>query len=104
MKWEDLESQLTSLSEDRKLELERTAKLINLIEARRHELGLTQKQLGERSGLKQSYITRVESGTTIPRIDTLLRLADALELDVTLIPRDHLSMNQEEAASLAASL
>ena len=49
---------------------------------------MTQKQLGEKAGLKQAYITRVERGVTLPRVDTLLKLADALELKIELVPND----------------
>ena len=67
--------------------LEITAQLINLIHRRRIELGLTQEQLAtkiiERGGhLRQEHIARIENGTVIPRIDTLVSIARALDLDL----------------------
>jgi len=55
---------------------------------RRHALGLSQSQLAEICGTTQSAIARLESGGRPPRIDTLLRLAAALdcELHVELRP------------------
>jgi len=41
----------------------------------RFETGLTQKQLAERSGLKQSNISRIETGRSIPNVRTLTHLA-----------------------------
>jgi len=41
----------------------------------RIETGLTQKELAERSGLKQSNISRIETGQNIPNVRTLTQLA-----------------------------
>jgi len=55
----------------------------------RKALGLSQKELAELTGTTQSAIARLESGGRPPRIDTLLRIAEALdcELIVQLRPR-----------------
>ena len=57
---------------------------------RRQALGLSQAQLAELVGTTQSAIARLERGGRPPRIDTLLRIADALgcELHVELRPHD----------------
>lgn len=56
---------------------------------RRKELSLSQAELAELVATTQSAIARLESGGRPPRIDTLLRIADALdcELLVDLKPR-----------------
>ncbi|MFN7141103.1 MAG: helix-turn-helix domain-containing protein, partial [Limisphaerales bacterium] len=41
--------------------------------------------VAKRSGLSQSMIARVERGTRIPTLDTILRIADALEVDFARI-------------------
>jgi transcriptional regulator with XRE-family HTH domain len=48
------------------------------IRARRKQLGLTQAQIAESSGIERSHITRIEGGRWVPRLDTLGRLAKAL--------------------------
>jgi len=48
-----------------------------IIEARMAE-GLTQKELAERSGLRQSNISRIENGTCSPTVSTLQMLAEGL--------------------------
>lgn len=50
---------------------------------------LSQQELAELTGTTQSAIARLESGGRPPRIDTLLRIAEALdcELIVDLKPR-----------------
>jgi transcriptional regulator with XRE-family HTH domain len=56
---------------------------------RRQAKGLSQRELAEIVGTTQSAIARLERGGRPPRIDTLLRIADALdcELVVELKPR-----------------
>jgi transcriptional regulator with XRE-family HTH domain len=59
------------------------------VESERGRRGLTQAQLAELCGTTQSAVARLERGTRPPRLDTLLRIANALdcELDVRLRPR-----------------
>lgn len=56
---------------------------------RRKQLGLSQADLAQLVGTTQSAIARLESGGRPPRIDTLQRLAAALDCDliVELRPR-----------------
>jgi len=65
------------------------ARIAGQVADRRRELGLSQAQLAELTGTTQSAVARLESGGRPPRIDTLLRMADALdcELSVELRPR-----------------
>lgn len=48
----------------------------------RKEKGLTQKQLGERCGIADSNIRKYESGTQNPKIETLDKIAQALEVPI----------------------
>jgi transcriptional regulator with XRE-family HTH domain len=59
------------------------------VAARRQELGLSQQQLAQLTGTTQSAIARLEGGGRPPRIDTLLKIAEALDCDlvVDLRPR-----------------
>lgn len=54
------------------------------VRRRREELGLTQAELAERAGLKQPAIARFEAGGTMPTIPMLERLAEALELRLSV--------------------
>ena len=51
---------------------------------RRQERGLSQRELAELVGTTQSAIARLERGGRPPRIDTLLRIADALDCDLSV--------------------
>ena len=65
------------------------ARIADQVSERRRELGLSQQQLAELTGTTQSAIARLESGGRPPRIDTLLRITNALDcdLEVRLRPR-----------------
>lgn len=56
-----------------------------LIQERRNK-GMTQKELAEASGLTQSVIARLESKKAVPQLDTLCRVAKALDCTVELVP------------------
>lgn len=43
--------------------------------------------LAERAGLSQQMVSYVERGLRIPSLDTLLRLTDAMDLDLAEIVR-----------------
>ena len=65
------------------------AQIAEQVANRRRERGLSQADLAALVGTTQSAIARLERGGRPPRIDTLLRIADALdcELVVDLKPR-----------------
>jgi predicted transcriptional regulator len=41
----------------------------------RNDMGLTQQQLAERCGIRQSNISRIENGTSSPTVATLQKIA-----------------------------
>ena len=65
------------------------AAIADQVAERRKGLGLSQTELAELVETTQSAIARLESGGRPPRIDTLLRIAAALDCDllVELRPR-----------------
>ena len=70
---------------------ELTGQIAQAVAAHRLRLNLSQAELAELCGTTQSAIARVEAGGRPPRIDTLQRIANALDctLRVELEPRTH---------------
>ncbi|MDQ3066600.1 MAG: helix-turn-helix transcriptional regulator [Actinomycetota bacterium] len=66
------------------------AAIASEVAERRAARGLSQRELAQKVSTTQSAIARLESGGRPPRIDTLLRIADALECDLhlELVPRE----------------
>lgn len=58
------------------------AQIADQVAHQRKARGLSQKELAELTGTTQSAIARLESGGRPPRIDTLLRIAEALDCDL----------------------
>ncbi|MFE2224777.1 helix-turn-helix transcriptional regulator [Agrobacterium deltaense] len=55
----------------------------------RHWAGLTQQQLAEGAGLEKQTVSLIENGHASPRLDTVYRIARALERPVADLVREH---------------
>lgn len=55
-----------------------------IIRRHRKRLGLNQSELGQRAGLRQETISLIESGNPAVRLDTLLAVLAALELELRI--------------------
>lgn len=60
-----------------------------LVKVWRKYLGLTQQVLAERAGMPQSALARIESGRHKPRIDTLRKLARAMNLTLAQLEPEY---------------
>lgn len=58
-----------------------------LIRRKRKSLGLTQHQLGAETGLRQETISLIETGNPAVRLDTLLAVLTALDLEFRIAAR-----------------
>ena len=63
--------------------------LANALKKARKQAGLTQVELSKRSGISQADISRLENGTGNPSVLLLRRLADAMDmtLSIKFVPR-----------------
>lgn len=66
----------------------------DLVYRLRSEASLTQAELAKRMGTTQSAIARMEGGGTRPTLDTLGRLAAALDQDLVVAVGKELSENR----------
>jgi ribosome-binding protein aMBF1 (putative translation factor) len=55
-----------------------------IIETARKKAGMTQAGLAEKLGTNKSYISRIETGKTEPKVSTFYRIASSLGLSVEL--------------------
>jgi predicted transcriptional regulator len=86
IKYEDFKAQrLTDLGVRAEYEaLEPEFRLIRSIISRRNELNVSQEQLARLVGTKQPGISRLERGDGNITINTLRRIADALDADLDI--------------------
>ncbi len=83
MNWNDYKEHVKACSEDDRRnmeEIEAAADIVSSLIKRRQELGLSQRALAERCGIPQSSVARIESRSVAPKLDTLIKLMQALQL------------------------
>ena len=68
----------------------------------RRRMGLNQAALGERAGLRQATVSLIETGHPAARIDTLLGLLAALDLEFHIAPRSGGAADPEAGAATDA--
>lgn len=88
MNWNEYEKNITALSKEEMEEIELLAHITSTFVMRRKELGITQVELAEKVGMKQSAIARFERGDHMPKLDTVLKIAVALGLTCKFAERE----------------
>lgn len=72
---------------------------------RRLENGLSQDKLSELTQLSANHISRIETGSKIMRIDTMIQICKVLDLDYTyLITGNQINVDAEEIVTLFRQL
>ncbi len=61
--------------------------VISKLKKARKELAISQAELGERVGLPQSHISKIESGKSDIQLSSLVQIARALDLELQLVPK-----------------
>ncbi len=84
--WADFRKEIFTTEEIAESDL-RVALIGEMIKARQQQ-GLSQKKLEELSGVKQPIIARMEKGTTVPQLDTVLKILVPLGKTLAVVPLD----------------
>lgn len=74
------------LDDDEKASIDFEVALIGRLVEAREAKGLTQKELAERAGLKQSAVARLENMKATPQINTLFKLLRPLGYTLAIVP------------------
>lgn len=80
--WNDSEL----LREDEKNRISFEVELIGKLVDAREAKGLTQQELAEQAGIKQSALARLESMKATPQIDTLFKILKPLGYTLAIVP------------------
>lgn len=81
--FQDLRNDLSEENSDLYIALEIVGKLM----ATRDRKNISQRELSRLSGVPQKTISRIENGLDIPKIQTLLKLANVLGLELSLVEK-----------------
>lgn len=83
--WEELKEEL-NITPEQQREIDLEVELMQAtIEARKNKK-ITQEELSRKSGLTQSVIARIESGTHSPTINTLMRYLLPMGYTLKVVP------------------
>lgn len=86
--WQNYKNHVQSLDDENKLlidEIEELTTIVSTMIDKRNALGISQRDLAALCGLPQSSIARIESGRTMPKLDTLLKIMHPLGLKLKLV-------------------
>src|SRR5690554_5466919 len=86
--WNKLYAGFDSLTQEDRDEIELKVKIVGEILKVRKEKGLTQAELESISGVKQSFIARVENNKTDPQLTTILKILRPLGMTLAVVPLD----------------
>ncbi len=77
-----------SITEEDATHIRLEGELIDALVVAREKAGMTQRQLAEASGLKQSVVARLEKAVHSPQIGTLIRVLEPLGYTLSIVPKD----------------
>ena len=85
--WQEQIPYLTGLSPDDQLKFAFNARFSQCITSQRKKLGLTQEALADKSGVNRVTIAKLETHQRLASTDVILKLLDALDLDIQFVER-----------------
>lgn len=91
-KWEDFEKEL-DITPEQEEEIKLEMEIIEATIAARKECNLTQRELSEKTGIKQPAIARIENKKRSPQITTLIRMLYPIGYTLKVVP---LNKNQRK--------
>lgn len=84
--WDNLKNNLTSITTEDKDEIALKVKIIGKILEARKDAGLTQTELEELTGVKQTFIARLENNKMDPQLTTVLKILRPLGMTLEVVP------------------
>ena len=84
-KWEDFEKEL-NITPEQEAEIRLEMDLIEATIEARKKCNLSQRELSERSGIKQPAIARIEKQSHSPQVATLMRLLYSMGYTLRVVP------------------
>lgn len=88
--WDDYKNHVRSADPEMAKDIEETEEISEIITAminQRNAMGLSQRDLAAKCGIPQSSVARIESLKITPKLDTLLKILQQLELKITVTPK-----------------
>ena len=84
--WNDIKKKMTSLSQEDWDEIDLKVKIVGEVMDARKKAGITQAEMENLTGIKQTFIARFENNHTDPQLTTVLKLLRPLGLTLDVVP------------------
>ena len=84
--WNEVKKNITALSQEEWDEVDLKVKIVGEILEARKKAGLTQTELENLTGIKQTFIARFENNRMDPQLTTVLKLLRPLGLTLDVVP------------------
>ncbi len=84
--WNDVKKNITAISPEEWDEIELKVKIVGEISEARKKAGITQTELENLTGIKQTFIARFENNRMDPQLTTVLKLLRPLGLTLDVVP------------------
>lgn len=84
--WNDLKKNISSLSQDDWDEIDLKVKIVGEVLEARKKAGITQAEMENLTGIKQTFIARFENNHMDPQLTTVLKLLRPLGLTLDVVP------------------
>lgn len=91
-KWEDFEKEL-NITPEQEEEIKLEMDIIEATIAARKKANLTQRELSEKTGIKQPAIARIENRTRSPQTTTLIRMLYPMGYTLRVVPLNKSNRN-----------
>ncbi len=85
-KWNDVKRNITSLSPEEWDAVDLKVRIVGEMLEARQKAGMTQTELENLTGIKQTFIARFENNKTDPQLTTVLKLLRPLGLTLDVVP------------------
>jgi transcriptional regulator with XRE-family HTH domain len=86
-KWSEVKDSITALSKEEKDTLNFMSDVVSKIILARNEKNISQRDLAKLTEIEQSTIARIETMKTIPRIDTLIKILNVLDIEIKTVKK-----------------
>ncbi len=91
--WKDVKANL-NISDEQAAEIRLEEEIIEATIAARKKCNLTQRELSEKSGVKQPVIARIEKCVNSPQTNTLIKLLFPMGYTLKVVPLDEVSVKK----------
>lgn len=83
--WEEVEKDL-NITPEQEAEIQLEMEIIKATVEARKKSGFTQRELSEKSGVKQPIIARIERNVNSPQVSTLMKLLYSMGYTLKVVP------------------